>query len=65
MRPINRSVKIQNGRPDCVPKRPKIKSFDGGNIVVFVLRCKCSATAIPCLPSIGGGNDATRRAYAI
>ena len=46
MRPINRSVKIQNDRPERIPKRPKFVSIDGGNVVVFVPRCKRSATAI-------------------
>jgi len=45
---------IKNGRPDGIPKRPNIKSFDGGNLLVFVLRRKFQATAIP--HSIGKGD---------
>lgn len=53
----------KNGRTDSVPKRPKFKSCDGGNIPVPVLRRKFPATAIPRLFSIGDGdNDSYRTA---
>ena len=44
------------GRQDCRSEAPKSEIVDGGNVLVFVPRRNCSATAIPCFNSFGDGH---------
>ncbi len=61
---MNTKLKLIKKRPPgLVPKRPNIKSFDGGNVSVFVLRRNRSATAIP--QTQGHGENVKRNTRAI
>ncbi len=54
-------MKAKNGRPDSVQKRPNFKSIDGGTLLVFVLRRKFQATAVPRFIGFGDGDHDSHR----
>ena len=59
MRPRQNTQK--KDRPECVLKRSNIKSIDGGTLLVFVLRRKFQATAVPRLIGFGDGDYDSHR----